>query len=288
MENQNKDIKKCKSEELNFIKNEFEKLKKMYVELKACCETSSHTITEKDVEKQADKVIAGYFPDDFSKQDIVKLFQIINSKLRQDDFKTTNGKKTIDSGVISRPDWDVDEIRRIVMGVLKIYDADKTGRVDYALESAGNIFIYVFMKIFKSVQIINYSYHYVGGQIISTRCTQRYNIHTRAFKILGLTLYYESNNPRTVIQGNNLQPGMCWAFQDFPGYLLVKLRSPIYITGFTVEHAPRSNLPNREMKSAPKKFEVWVSFFIYLFIFLKFIIYPLIAIFISSGSERRK
>ena len=99
----------------------------------------------------------------------------------------------------------------------------------------------------------------IGGQIISTRCTQKYNVYTRAFKILGLTLYYESNNPRTVIQGNAIQPGMCWAFQDFPGYLLIKLRSFIHVTGFTMEHAPKSNLPNGEIKSAPRKFNVWVS-----------------------------
>lgn len=30
-----------------------------------------------------------------------------------------------------------DRVREIVKEVLKVYDADKTGRVDYALESAG-------------------------------------------------------------------------------------------------------------------------------------------------------
>lgn len=98
-----------------------------------------------------------------------------------------------------------------------------------------------------------------GGQIISTRCTQKYDIKTRAFKVLAFTLYHENNNPRTVIQGNPIQPGACWAFQGFPGYLLIKLRSSIYITGFTVEHAPKSILPNGEMRSAPRKFNVWVS-----------------------------
>ncbi|XP_076246899.1 uncharacterized protein LOC143186917 isoform X2 [Calliopsis andreniformis] len=125
-----------------------------------------------------------------------------------------------------------DRVREIVKEALKVYDADKTGRVDYALESA-------------------------GGQIISTRCTQRYDIKTRAFKLLAFTLYHENNNPRTVIQGNAIQPGACWAFQGFPGYLLIKLRSPIYVTGFTVEHAPKSILPNGEMTSAPRKFNVW-------------------------------
>lgn len=33
---------------------------------------------------------------------------------------------------------DVDALRRLVAGMLEVYDADKTGLVDYALESAGN------------------------------------------------------------------------------------------------------------------------------------------------------
>lgn len=98
----------------------------------------------------------------------------------------------------------------------------------------------------------------LGGQIISIRCTQKYRT-SRVVKLLGFTLYHESNNPRTVIQGNPIQPGACWAFQDFPGYLLIKLRCAIHVTGFTLEHAPRSILPNGEMKSAPRKFNVWVN-----------------------------
>lgn len=33
------------------------------------------------------------------------------------------------------------DVRKIVTRALKIYDADKTGRVDYALESAGKLFV---------------------------------------------------------------------------------------------------------------------------------------------------
>lgn len=101
-------------------------------------------------------------------------------------------------------------------------------------------------------------FYNIGGQIISTRCTQRYDIKSRAFTLLGFTLYYESNNPRTVIQRNPIQPGVCWAFQDFPGYLLIQLRSAIYVTGFTLEHVPKLILSNENMSSAPRKFNVWV------------------------------
>lgn len=35
---------------------------------------------------------------------------------------------------------DIEAVKRVVAGMLDVYDADKTGLVDYALESAGNIF----------------------------------------------------------------------------------------------------------------------------------------------------
>ncbi|XP_014234579.1 uncharacterized protein LOC106657517 isoform X1 [Trichogramma pretiosum] len=218
------DSNRYKSEEIASMKVELENMKSLFMQLKTCCESSATKINEEDIKRQADEVFTGYFGDSISKHDIVRIFQIMNSKIQQEESNSVADPENTALGI--------DEIRRIVLGILKIYDADKTGKVDFALESA-------------------------GGQVISTRCTQRYNMHTRAFKILGLTLYYESNNPRTVIQGNTLQPGMCWAFQDFPGYLLIKLRSPIFVTGFTLEHAPKANLPNGEMKSAPKKFNVW-------------------------------
>ena len=157
-------------------------------------------------------------------------------------------------------------MRKIVKEILKIYDADKTGRVDYALESAGLLIRKTTFKLSlkkRYRRLLFFCISISGGQVISTRCTQRYNVKTRAYKLLGLTLYYESNNPRTVIQGNHLQPGACWAFQDFPGYLLIKLRSFIYVTGFTLEHAPKSILPNGDMRSAPRKFNVWVSMTIF-------------------------
>lgn len=35
---------------------------------------------------------------------------------------------------------DIDAVKRVVAGMLDVYDADKTGLVDYALESAGKIY----------------------------------------------------------------------------------------------------------------------------------------------------
>lgn len=101
---------------------------------------------------------------------------------------------------------------------------------------------------------------FTGGEIISTRNTQQYNIKSRVFTILGFLLYYQSyyNDPRTVIQRNVVQPGTCWAFQNFPGCLLIRLQRVIYVTGFTLEHVSRLIVPTENISSAPKNFSVWV------------------------------
>lgn len=86
-----------------------------------------------------------------------------------------------------------DEVRRLISGALKVYDADKTGLADYALESS-------------------------GGQVLSTRCTENYHTKSAQISVFGIPLWYPSNTPRTAIQPNVL-PGNCWAFQGFPGFL---------------------------------------------------------------------
>ncbi|XP_076282749.1 uncharacterized protein LOC143210107 [Lasioglossum baleicum] len=205
-------------------------------------QTMKQAISENDLEKLVEIILAEYFGVSVSKKDLLKAVQSailaaeghgsgVGSN-RNVDTSTCTDTDTNTGRVESSFVANDERVRKIVRDALRIYDADKTGRPDYALESA-------------------------GGQIISTRCTERYDINTRAFKLLVFTFYYENNNPRTVIQGNPIQPGACWAFQGFPGYLLIKLRSFIYVTGFTVEHAPKLILPNGEMESAPKKFNVW-------------------------------
>lgn len=76
--------------------------------------------------------------------------------------------------------------------------------------------------------------------------------------IFGIPLWYATNTPRTVISPS-VQPGECWAFQGFPGYLVLKLNHNVFVTGFTMEHIPKSLSPNGKIDSAPKKFSVYVS-----------------------------
>ncbi|XP_018315610.1 uncharacterized protein [Mycetomoellerius zeteki] len=217
------ELKNIAYSELEVIKHEFEELRKLYSELKSCCNANAESIINQDIEKHVERILLGYFPSGISKEDLGQNLQSLLASHNRE------AQKILDNANVYTSD---EHVRKIVKEVLRIYDADKTGQVDYALETA-------------------------GGQIISTRCTQQYDIKSRAFSLYGFTLYYESNNPRTVIQGNPIQPGVCWAFQDFPGYLLIQLRSFIYVTGFTLEHVSKLILPNENMSSAPRKFNVW-------------------------------
>lgn len=214
--------------ELRVVKNEFEKLRELYSEVKTCCNANAEAIASQNIEEHVEKILLRYLPPGISKEDLTKISQnLFSSHPSKEDQMVFNRNNNIgDAHELDR------HIRKVVKEVLRIYDADKTGQVDYALESA-------------------------GGQVLSTRCTQKYDIKSKAFSLFGFPLYYESSNPRTVIQGHPLQPGVCWAFQDFPGYLVIQLRSIIYVTGFTMEHVSKLILPNENMSSAPKKFEVW-------------------------------
>ncbi|XP_066965627.1 LOW QUALITY PROTEIN: uncharacterized protein [Macrobrachium rosenbergii] len=127
------------------------------------------------------------------------------------------------------------EVLKIVQAALRKYDADKTGMVDHALESA-------------------------GGNIISTRCTESYQVHQAEVRLLGFPVYrYSTNNPRTVIQPETM-PGQCWAFKGSQGYIVIQLAGMVKPTGFTLEHIPKSLSPNGAIDSAPRGFEVWGLF----------------------------
>ncbi|XP_053673395.1 klaroid protein [Anopheles nili] len=125
-----------------------------------------------------------------------------------------------------------DDVKRIVRDALIVYDADKTGMVDYALESA-------------------------GGQVLSTRCTESYQASSAELRIFGIIpIWYSSNTPRTVISPT-MEPGQCWAFQGFPGYLVIQLNTEVIVTGFTLEHISKLLVSNGSISSAPRHFTVW-------------------------------
>ncbi|KAK3913289.1 SUN domain-containing protein 1 [Frankliniella fusca] len=134
---------------------------------------------------------------------------------------TTDAASSVDESIV----------RRIVDAAIAVYDADKTGMADYALESQ-------------------------GGQVVSTRCTETYQVKSPTLSVFGVPLWYPSNSPRTVIQPG-MHPGECWAFVGSQGYLVIQLSHRIHVKGFTYEHISPVLLPTGKMNSAPKEFSVY-------------------------------
>ncbi|XP_045316647.1 SUN domain-containing protein 1 isoform X16 [Leopardus geoffroyi] len=123
------------------------------------------------------------------------------------------------------------QARVLVNNALKLYSQDKTGMVDFALESG-------------------------GGSILSTRCSETYETKTAVISLFGIPLWYFSQSPRVVIQPDTY-PGNCWAFRGSQGYLVVKLSMEIHPTSFTLEHIPKTLSPTGNITSAPKDFAVY-------------------------------
>ncbi|KAM9179544.1 SUN domain-containing protein 1 isoform 7-T7 [Mergus octosetaceus] len=119
----------------------------------------------------------------------------------------------------------------IVNNALKLYSQDKTGMVDFALESG-------------------------GGSILSTRCSETYETKTALISLFGIPLWYFSQSPRVVIQPD-MYPGNCWAFKGSEGYLVIRLSMKIYPTAFTMEHIPKTLSPSGNITSAPRNFSVY-------------------------------
>ncbi|XP_069839941.1 SUN domain-containing protein 1 isoform X6 [Dendropsophus ebraccatus] len=123
------------------------------------------------------------------------------------------------------------EARVIVNNALKLYAQDRTGMVDFALESG-------------------------GGSILGTRCSETYETKTALVSLFGIPLWYLSQSPRVVIQPD-MYPGNCWAFKGSQGYLVVRLSMEIFPTAFSLEHIPKSLSPTGNITSAPKDFAVY-------------------------------
>uniref|UniRef100_A0A8C5P524 Sad1 and UNC84 domain containing 1 n=1 Tax=Jaculus jaculus TaxID=51337 RepID=A0A8C5P524_JACJA len=123
------------------------------------------------------------------------------------------------------------QVHVIVNNALKLYSQDKTGMVDFALESG-------------------------GGSILSTRCSETYETKTALLSLFGIPLWYFSQSPRVVIQPD-IYPGNCWAFKGSQGYLVVRLSMMIHPTAVTMEHVPKALSPTGSISSAPRDFAVY-------------------------------
>ncbi|KAK2916778.1 hypothetical protein Q8A67_001152 [Cirrhinus molitorella] len=124
-----------------------------------------------------------------------------------------------------------EQVQLIVKRALKLYSEDRTGQVDYALESG-------------------------GGSILSTRCSETYETKTALMSLFGIPLWYFSQSPRVVIQPD-MYPGNCWAFKGSQGYLVIRLSLSVIPTSFSLEHIPKSLSPSGNISSAPQRFSVY-------------------------------
>ncbi|XP_062331366.1 SUN domain-containing protein 1 [Osmerus eperlanus] len=124
-----------------------------------------------------------------------------------------------------------EEVQLIVRNALKLYSEDRTGLVDYALESG-------------------------GGSIMSTRCSETYETKTALMSLFGLPLWYFSQSPRVVIQPD-INPGNCWSFRGSSGYLVIRLSMKIRPSAFSMEHIPKALSPTGRISSAPRQFTVY-------------------------------
>ncbi|KAL2717781.1 tetratricopeptide repeat protein 39C-like [Vespula squamosa] len=124
-----------------------------------------------------------------------------------------------------------ESVRKMVRSELQIYDADKTGMTDYALETS-------------------------GGIILSTRNTEDYTAGSPGLTLFGIPICIQQNTPRAVIQTGVL-PGECWAFKGSSGTVVIQLLGPVYISGVSLEHISPSISPTGETMAAPKEFSLW-------------------------------
>ncbi|XP_043790093.1 tetratricopeptide repeat protein 39C-like [Apis laboriosa] len=122
-------------------------------------------------------------------------------------------------------------VRELVKNELQTYDADKTGRTDYALANS-------------------------GGAILSTRDTETYSAGAPVLKLFGIPICQQQNIPQAIIQTGVL-PGECWAFKGSRGDVVIQLLGFVHITGVSLEHIPQSISPTGETSTAPKEFSIW-------------------------------
>eukprot|EP00118_Oscarella_pearsei_P001664 m.8065 g.8065 ORF g.8065 m.8065 type:complete len:896 (+) comp20306_c0_seq1:149-2836(+) len=124
-----------------------------------------------------------------------------------------------------------DLVKQEIGAALRLYEADKTGKADYALYSA-------------------------GGRVAVQRCSRTYDDGLAYMSFYGMRLWSIPNTPRTVIEPGVL-PGQCWPLEGSKGFLVIKLAVTINVTEISYEHTDRNLTVNGTIFSAPKEFAVF-------------------------------
>ncbi|XP_021420544.2 SUN domain-containing protein 1 isoform X5 [Oncorhynchus mykiss] len=155
--------------------------------------------------------------------------QLEENRVRQEMLSTETVSQTVMHTVGAG--MSEEHVQLMVKNALKLYSQDRTGLVDYALESG-------------------------GGNILGTRCSETFETKTALMSLFGLPLWYFSQSPRVVIQPD-VHPGNCWAFQGSHGYLVMRLSMRIVPSAFSLEHIPKDLSPTGNIDSAPRQFNVY-------------------------------
>ncbi|XP_041700924.2 SUN domain-containing protein 1 isoform X2 [Coregonus clupeaformis] len=155
--------------------------------------------------------------------------QLEESRARQETLSTETVSQTVMHTVGAG--MSEEHVQLMVKNALKLYSQDRTGLVDYALESG-------------------------GGNILGTRCSETYETKTALMSLFGLPLWYFSQSPRVVIQPD-VHPGNCWAFHGSYGYVVIRLSMRIVPSAFSLEHIPKDLSPTGNIDSAPRQFNVY-------------------------------
>jgi SUN domain-containing protein 1/2 len=122
-------------------------------------------------------------------------------------------------------------LQNMIRRTFYLYNADKTGRPDFASES-------------------------IGASIMFTRCTETYTKNAQWLSVLNIQLFKVYNEPRVIIQ-NNVHPGNCYAFKGKTADIFIKLAAEIYPTSFSIEHIPIELTPTHSLDTAPQNFSVY-------------------------------
>ncbi|XP_060523195.1 SUN domain-containing protein 2-like [Cylas formicarius] len=111
----------------------------------------------------------------------------------------------------------------------KLY-SDKTGKTDFALESAG------------------------GSIVQVTAGTENYGQPKNS--LLGISLCEGVHGPRSMIQTGS-SPGECWALKGSSGGAIIKLLGSVRVDAVSMEHISKTISPSGDSSTAPKDFAVW-------------------------------
>uniref|UniRef100_A0A0N5AZE0 SUN domain-containing protein n=1 Tax=Syphacia muris TaxID=451379 RepID=A0A0N5AZE0_9BILA len=135
-----------------------------------------------------------------------------------------------------KKECSMNHVESLVKNLFEIYDADKTGFHDFAAESA-------------------------GGMVVLDRTSATYTISSDFF---GFSFSSSKKSPATVIQVSifflklGFGPGECWPFAGSAGVIVIKLSQRANVTAVSYEHLSSRLSPDGSMRSAPKRFQIWV------------------------------